>query len=196
MPNSSVIAHALLIETESKLEPAFRKAPRLDAGPRQQHGSKAQAAAGSNSSVAGAEAAAACLRASVGELDRVGHGRALRGQHRRRPHARHGAHARQSGRGRLTRGGRVDARCARNGVRHILQTGWLPHSSSACFVLTTQFLRVYDLAQDKISLAHAFQTRDDQIKDVAFMPHGGGSHVGTGLVRLALTARRTEKRHL
>jgi hypothetical protein len=24
---------------------------------------------------------------------------------------------------------------------HILRTGWLPHSSSACFVLTKQFLR-------------------------------------------------------
>jgi hypothetical protein len=32
---------------------------------------------------------------------------------------------------------------------HILRTGWLLHSSSACFVLTTQFLKVYDLAQDK-----------------------------------------------
>ncbi len=32
---------------------------------------------------------------------------------------------------------------------HILRTGWPPHSSSACFVLTTQFLKVYDLAQDK-----------------------------------------------
>jgi hypothetical protein len=71
---------------------------------------------------------------------------------------------------------------------HILRTGWLPHSSSACFVLTTQFLKVYDLAQDKISPAHAFQTLDDQIKDVAFMPHDGGAHGGAGLVLLALTA--------
>jgi E3 ubiquitin-protein ligase UBR4 len=61
---------------------------------------------------------------------------------------------------------------------HILRTGWLPHSSSACFVLTTQFLKVYDLAQDKISPAHAFHALDDEIKDVAFKPHDGGAHGG------------------
>jgi len=42
--------------------------------------------------------------------------------------------------------------------------------------------------EDVISPAHAFQTRDDQVKDVAFMPHGGGSNDGAGLVRLALAA--------
>jgi hypothetical protein len=45
-------------------------------------------------------------------------------------------------------------------------------------MLTTQFLKVYDLAQDKISPAHAFHALDDEIKDVAFKPHDGGAHGG------------------
>ena len=33
---------------------------------------------------------------------------------------------------------------------HILRTAWLPGSVSRCYVLTNQFIKVYDLAKDKI----------------------------------------------
>ena len=58
---------------------------------------------------------------------------------------------------------------------HILKAGWMPGSTSACFVVTNHFVKIYDLAIDKLSPVHAFHVIDDSIKDVAFvhvdLPH-------------------------
>ena len=54
---------------------------------------------------------------------------------------------------------------------HITSASWLPGSSSKCVVLTNHFVKVYDLAKDKISPIHYFQVLDDAIKDVAFVPN-------------------------
>ena len=86
---------------------------------------------------------------------------------------------------------------------HLIKAGWLPHSSSQCYVLTNHFLKIYDLARDKISPSHHFQTLDDSIKDVAFLlaehappPPGSSATAGTaaaagGLILLAITASGT-----
>ena len=79
---------------------------------------------------------------------------------------------------------------------HLIKSGWLPNSASQCFVLTNQFLKIYDLARDKISPIHYFQTLDDAIKDVAFVhaerllppPGSSGAAGGGGLVLLAISA--------
>ena len=66
---------------------------------------------------------------------------------------------------------------------HILRTAWLPGSVSRCYVLTNQFIKVYDLAKDKICPQYYYQVLEDAIKDVAFAPTGAD---GT-LTLLALT---------
>ena len=55
---------------------------------------------------------------------------------------------------------------------HIVKAAWVPSSLSKCVVLTNQFVKVYDLAKDKLSPSHYFHTLDDAIKDVTFA--GGG----------------------
>ena len=55
---------------------------------------------------------------------------------------------------------------------HILRTAWLPGSVSRCYVLTNQFIKVYDLAKDKICPQYYYQVLEDAIKDVAFAPTG------------------------
>ena len=82
---------------------------------------------------------------------------------------------------------------------HLIKSGWLPNSASQCFVLTNQFLKIYDLARDKISPIHYFQTLDDAIKDVAFVhaerllpPPGSSGAAGGGKPR---SARHLGGRH-
>ena len=63
---------------------------------------------------------------------------------------------------------------------HIVKACWLPGSASACVIVTPSFIKVYDLARDKISPTHYFQTLDDAIKDVAFVPTEGGGANASG----------------
>lgn len=67
---------------------------------------------------------------------------------------------------------------------HIVSASWLPGSSSKCVVLTNHFIKIYDLAKDKMSPIHYFQALDDGIKGLAFIPNNADGW----LTMLALSA--------
>ena len=53
---------------------------------------------------------------------------------------------------------------------HVVKAMWLPNSASKVAILTNLSVRVYDLTKDVIAPLHHYQTLDDSIRDIAFVP--------------------------